>query len=346
MRIAASSLQFDATHQRRDQAQDRVELRTWNSPDVAPRPDTLSLSERAIQASALPSPLDTQAALSPTLAMIKQVIEDLFGVQIDLPSMPADAVASTDAQADPPATGTAVTAAATAPIPRRPTDGAGFELRLLRTREQTERTNVQVQGTVQTQDGRRIALNLSLDLYRVERQTQTLSMSGGTPAPQRKDPLVINLSAPSVALGEGRMAFDLDGDGLRERIPVLDRASGFLALDRNGNGRIDDGHELFGAQSGNGFADLATLDDDGNGWIDQTDAAWGALRIWRPDAQGRGDLQTLAQAGVGALHTGQAASTFELRDGQGAAAGELRGTGVYLRESGTAGTLQQLDFFV
>ena len=50
---------------------------------------------------------------------------------------------------------------------------------------------------------------------------------------------------------------------------MLGSGSGFLALDKNGNGKIDDGSELFGTKSGDGFADLAEYDSDGNGWIDE-----------------------------------------------------------------------------
>lgn len=43
-----------------------------------------------------------------------------------------------------------------------------------------------------------------------------------------------------------------------------------LSLDQNGNGEIDNGTELFGTKSGDGFADLARYDLDYNGWIDET----------------------------------------------------------------------------
>lgn len=57
------------------------------------------------------------------------------------------------------------------------------------------------------------------------------------------------------------------------------RGSGFLALDRNQNGVVDDGSELFGTQSGDGFAHLALYDQDSNGWIDANDPVFDKLRI-------------------------------------------------------------------
>jgi hypothetical protein len=84
-----------------------------------------------------------------------------------------------------------------------------------------------------------------------------------------------------------------------------------LVLDRNGNGRIDDGGELFGNHSGsgpgwaNGFAALAEFDSNRDGRIDASDAAFASLRVWK-DANSNGltdagELLTLQQAGVGSL---------------------------------------------
>ena len=56
--------------------------------------------------------------------------------------------------------------------------------------------------------------------------------------------------------------FDLDADGKEEEISVLN-GSGYLALDKNGDGTINDGSELFGTRNGDGFADLAQYDEDG-----------------------------------------------------------------------------------
>ncbi len=88
---------------------------------------------------------------------------------------------------------------------------------------------------------------------------------------------------------------------------LLKSGSGFLGLDSNNNGRIDNGKELFGTQSGDGFADLARYDSDGNGWIDEGDPVYARLKVWLKDASGADKVISLADAGVGAIYLAQPA---------------------------------------
>ena len=67
---------------------------------------------------------------------------------------------------------------------------------------------------------------------------------------------------------------------------------------------INDGNELFGTKSGDGFKDLAKYDKDRNGWIDEADDIFDDLRIWTKDEQGNDKLLTLKEAGVGAIYLG------------------------------------------
>lgn len=207
----------------------------------------------------------------------------------------------------------------------------------------SERTDFSAAGVVNTADGRQISLNLNSSMSRQE--TSETESSGTVQVTKLKDPLIVNLDGNGVRLGSDRFAFDLDGKGRQEEIPELAPGSAFLVLDANGNGRADSGLELFGAQSGNGFADLAAWDDDRNRWIDENDRVFGKLRIWRggEDAQA---LQTLAQSGVGALYLGSVATEFSLTGKGEQLLGQVRATGVFLKEDGTPGTLQQIDLAV
>ena len=139
--------------------------------------------------------------------------------------------------------------------------------------------------------------------------------------------------------------FDIDCDGKMDEVSMLREGSGFLALDKNGDGKINDGSELFGTRSGNGFADLAVYDEDGNGWIDENDEIFDKLRVWSKDKDGKDVLKTLKEADVGAIYLGSTNSQFSLTDKKdNEVLGAVRSTGIYLKEStGMAGTVQQVD---
>ena len=98
------------------------------------------------------------------------------------------------------------------------------------------------------------------------------------------DPLVLDLDGDgleTVGIDDGDIYFDLDGDFFAERAGWLSGDDGFLALDKNRNGIIDDINELFGGQLDSGLADLGQYDDNGDGVIDQADLIWSELRIWQ-----------------------------------------------------------------
>ena len=125
-------------------------------------------------------------------------------------------------------------------------------------------------------------------------------------------PIVIDLNGDgirTVSRADAIGTFDLLGNGSAIKSGWLSSGDGFLAVDKNGNGKIDDIGELFGGSAkGAGFARLAAFDSNHDGVVDARDADFGSLRIWR-DANGNhqtddGELMTLAQAGVAALKVG------------------------------------------
>ncbi|MBQ8665647.1 MAG: hypothetical protein IJ526_02140, partial [Lachnospiraceae bacterium] len=137
--------------------------------------------------------------------------------------------------------------------------------------------------------------------------------------------------------------FDLDADGKEDEISMLGKGSGFLALDKDGNGKIDDGSELFGTKSGDGFGELREYDSDGNGWIDENDEIFSKLKVWCKDENGNDVLMDLKEADIGAIYLGEQQTEFTLGGTDGYRDGVIRSTGVFLRESGGAGTIQHVD---
>ncbi|MCV0425006.1 MAG: tandem-95 repeat protein, partial [Roseibium sp.] len=98
------------------------------------------------------------------------------------------------------------------------------------------------------------------------------------------DPLIFDLDGDgieTIAIEDGDVYFDIDGDFFAEKTGWLSGDDGFLTLDKNGNGRVDDITELFGGIGQSGLQDLAGYDDNGDGKIDATDAIWSELKIWQ-----------------------------------------------------------------
>lgn len=207
--------------------------------------------------------------------------------------------------------------------------------------EETENTGFSTQGTVRCADGREINFNLNLEMSRSfqEYYEETMSIRKAAVC----DPLVINLDGNIAELSDQTFLFDLDGDGELDEINQLSARSGFLALDKNGDGIINDGTELFGAKSGNGFEDLAAYDTDHNGFIDEGDEIWDKLKIWVMDENGNKQLYSLAEKGVGAICLQNASTDFTLTGENNQVNALIRKTGIFLYENGAVGTVQHVD---
>ncbi len=232
---------------------------------------------------------------------------------------------------------------APSPAPTGTVGLAGFSLQYdsTTTITETQAMHFDARGTVQTADGRTIRFTAQLNLSRSFTQTESIHLRIGTQA----DPLVLNFTGAPV-LGERTFRFDLDRDGQADQIAFVGPGSGFLALDGNDNGVIDDGSELFGPTSGDGFAELAAYDGDRNGWIDENDAIYDNLRIWTVDESGQRQLLALGMKGVGAIYLGRALADFDLNTTANDTLGTVRSTGVFLKENGGVGTVQHIDLTV
>jgi lysozyme family protein len=145
--------------------------------------------------------------------------------------------------------------------------------------------------------------------------------------------------------------FDHDGNGFAEQTGWTSSDDGLLVMDKNGDGVIDSGKELFGDQTllqdgqkaANGFQSLAELDGNSDGMIDSNDAAYAQLKIWQ-DLDGDGyasadEIKTLSELGIASINTGYATSTFVDINGNG-----HQQVGSFTKTDNTTGTATDVWF--
>ena len=201
-----------------------------------------------------------------------------------------------------------------------------------------ESTSFKAEGTVKTKDGREIDFSLDLAMSRKFSQEKNIRLVAGNK--KLIDPLVLNLNNGTVELTSDKIEFDLNSDGQEEEIATLESGSAFLALDKNNDGQINNGGELFGPTTGQGFAELAEYDDDNNQWIDEGDQIFSQLQLWTGQEKEEG-LSSLKDAGVGAIHLNSVSTPFELQNEQNQEQGVVERSSLYLTENGQAKTMQK-----
>ena len=119
-----------------------------------------------------------------------------------------------------------------------------------------------------------------------------------------------------------------------------------MALDKNNNGTIDDGSELFGPSTNDGFSELRTYDADGNGWIDENDTVFDQLSIWERNPDGTSKLMGLGEVGIGAIYLKDVTTLFDLSDDQLELQGKMKTSSIFLKEDGRAGSVHEIDLVV
>lgn len=162
------------------------------------------------------------------------------------------------------------------------------------------------------------------------------------------DPLVLDLNGNGVfdttTVAQGHR-FDLLASGRKVLAATTTGGDGLLVLDRNRNGRVDDGSELFGDQNGapDGFFELARHDENRDGRIDLADSVFEHLRIFEDrNRNGQTDLdelRTLAQLGIASLGLTAVPTEDEESNGN-----RVSRAGSFLRRDGTSGRLGDVLF--
>ncbi len=286
---------------------------------------------RPVKAVAEPIPADQELMADLNIRILKAMVERLTGkqIQIHTPNQVQDTATKP------------VSATIEHPESEREAPSAGgLVYDYYESHYEYESTNFSSSGKIITEDGMEIDFTVSLQMSREFFTEEQLTIRAGDAL---KDPLVINFSGKAAELSERKFSFDIDMDGRENQISFLQPGSGFLALDKNNDQTINNGSELFGPESGNGFKDLAAYDLDENNWIDENDAIYDNLRIWVKDADGNDSLFALGEKGIGAIYLNSAATLFSLKDSDNTLQGQVQSTSLFVRQDGGVGTVQQVD---
>ncbi len=359
MKIASSTVQLDSSHVSQQKHEVSERLRSWTGNR---RPDFEGTGRQQLQASAntptLANPVQISEAgknaqaseasairqgieaaeKDPILSLIRAMIAMLTGEDVRV-------FDASELTGDAPVADVPEQQSSTQPQESAQPAGYGVEYDRHESYSEYEQTSFSASGVVRTEDGKEISFNLSLSMTRSYYEESNVSIRLGD-ARKKQDPLVVNFSGSAAQLTSQRFKFDLNSDGKTEDINFVTGGSGFLALDRNGDGKVNNGSELFGASSGNGFAELATLDSDDNGWIDENDAAYEQLRVWTKDGAGKDVLSTLKQANVGAINLARVDTPFDIKNSGNELQGQIRSSGIFLTEDARVGSIQQVDLTI
>mgnify|MGYP006273886197 FL=1 len=217
-----------------------------------------------------------------------------------------------------------------------------IEYKLHESYKESEKLSFSSTGKVKTADGKEIDFDVNLKMsreYAVENNVN-LKISNGEPV----DPLIINYSGKAADFKKSTFEFDLTADGSLEKIPELNPGSGYLVL--SDDGKVEDGSELFGPETGNGFNELAKYDQDNNGWIDEGDKVFSNLKIWTKDKDGNDRLFALTDKDIGAIYLGNIDAPYSHKSADNKSLAVNKQLGLYLKESGQAGTIQEVDLIV
>ncbi len=168
-----------------------------------------------------------------------------------------------------------------------------------------------------------------------------------------RDPLTLDLDGDGIETvavsSTNPILFDHDGDGLKNATGWIKPDDGLLVMDRNGNGTIDNGTELFGdstnlyggGKAADGFAALAQEDTNGDGKIGSADANFAYLRVWRDLNQNgiseSGELATLASLNIASIDIAKKNNSQPLPGGN-----EIADLGTYTKTDGSTGTVGEV----
>ncbi|HEY9203812.1 MAG TPA: hypothetical protein VIM82_05715, partial [Sulfurimonas sp.] len=238
MKIEQSDVSLFSSYQKSHEVEEQESLHIWNKEQDAPQRqrsgDRLELSKnfkQMEQNSKLKAAEEEsfEISLDPKLMAILRAIEALTGKKINLSLYRHDNSSNRSEVADMHAKNHSKEDDA----PQRV--GWGIDYSYSRSEVRSEELKFSASGSVSTKDGREIDFKVAFSMNRTTATHESLSFKAGDAL---IDPLVINFDGNTVAMSTVKHTFDLDLDGKDDEFSFVGSGSGFLALDKNGDGKI------------------------------------------------------------------------------------------------------------
>jgi hypothetical protein len=332
MQVQNSAISLTSAREYKHTLQHSRYLNTWSNSPVQ---SSVDKTEPSLELAKNNTEISTDSpSLDPKFQTLKLILEALTGKKIHVTN-----ASEFKAEYDQMPQNTANTENSTAP--EMPGWGVDYQENI--TMNEADKNHVTASGIVNTKDGKNISFSIDLSMERTFQTSTNFSFKAGDAL---IDPLVINLDSNAADLTDAKFKFDINSDGTDENLSWLNESSGFLVFDKNGDGIVNNGRELFGPETSDGFNELAELDYDNNGFIDENDPDFKTLMLWTGRTNEESELNDLGYHGIGAIGLINVESEFSVKDDLNNTRGEIRKTGIYLKENGLAGTIQQLDLSV
>jgi hypothetical protein len=200
--------------------------------------------------------------------------------------------------------------------------------------------NYQVKGVLNIND-QVLSLNYSFSLSNTHESYSKVEMS----AAALKDPIILQFGSQGLGRIEGHKSFHINQDNTVDALPLFSGDVGYLVYDKSQNNQADDGSELFGPQTGQGFLELTALDSNKNGFIDAEDEQFEQLYLWQPSEDNSQAEQwlSLKEAKIQAISLSTSTTPFDFYDQQGKIEAQLRQSSFSISDNGIGRGVHQVD---
>ena len=203
-----------------------------------------------------------------------------------------------------------------------------------------QQLNYKVQGKFNVNDNE-LTLNYNFSLSHKRTSYSKVEIS----AAALKDPLIVQFGSQGLGNITGQKDFAINQDNTLDNLPIFSGDVGYLVYDKNNNQQADNGNELFGPQTGQGFAELALLDSNKNGFIDAEDQQFEQLFIWQPKDNDEQSEQwmSLKEAKIQAISLSAINTPFDFYDQHGQVQAQLRKSSFAISDDGYGRGVHQVD---